>query len=428
MHVWLIQQGEPLPTDAGVPRLLRTGLLADALVRRGHEVTWWAATFNHATKTQRASSDQTLRVAPAFQLHLLHSPGYARNISFARIRDHRLLGRSFAQRIQSERLPDVIHCAFPTIELAFEAARFAKDCNVPIVMDARDMWPDIFVDALPDWLRPVGRMLLGQDFRMTRYAFQNATAISAHAPGFVDWGLRYAGRSRTPLDVDFPFSYPEKPPSQGALAAADGFWRDRGVMHDPRDFVVCFFGTFAARKEVDLDIVPAAARLLAQRAPRVKFILCGDGPAAARLARETAGLQNVVLPGWVDFPRIWSLMRHSQVGLLPYLPSRDFIMSVPNKAVEYLSAGLPILTSLQGGYLNRLIDETGCGALYAGRDPQSLAAQLEAMSLEEDMLASKRLAARRLFDEQLRADVVTTRMIHHLEQVAAVGRPNPTSR
>lgn len=416
MHVWLIQQGEPLPTDAGTPRLLRTGLLAEALVEAGHRVTWWATTFNHATKIHRAKSDVTMQVDPAYRLRLLHSPGYSGNISLSRMLDHRILGWRFAHAARGEKSPDIIHCAFPTIELAYEAARFAAQRGVPLVMDARDMWPDIFLDALPRAARGVGRLLLMPDFRMTRYAFRQATAITAHAPGFVDWGLRHAGRERTDRDVDFPFSYPLAAPAAAAAQEATEFWNRAGVRRD--DFIVCFFGTFAARREVDLAVVPHAARLLERRAPRIKFVLCGAGPAADRLTQAAAGLNNVIMPGWVDFPRIWTLLRSSSVGLLPYLPSRDFALSMPNKAVEYLSAGLPIVTSLNGGYLAEIIGESRCGAFYAGGDAASLAQVLEQLAADSQRMSAMRVAASGLFEQRLRSDIVSAGMIGHLISLA----------
>ena len=49
MDIWVIKDGEPLPIEPDA-RVLRTGLLAAELVRRGHTVTWWTSTFAHHRK------------------------------------------------------------------------------------------------------------------------------------------------------------------------------------------------------------------------------------------------------------------------------------------------------------------------------------------------------------------------------------------
>jgi glycosyltransferase involved in cell wall biosynthesis len=423
MHFWLIQTGEPLPTDAGRQRLLRTGLLAEELVRRGHSVTWWATTFRHSDKTQRADRDTVQEVAPRYRLMLIHSPGYRTNVSFRRLIDHRATGRGFREWARREASPDAISVGFPTIETAYEATSYARERGIPCAIDARDMWPDIYLSMVPAIAKPLVRMLLSKDFRMTSEAFRNATAITAHAPGFVDWALRYAGRERSEMDQDFPFAYPSSTPDAVAVAVAERFWSERGVSEETREFRLCFFGTFAQRREVDLTTVIEAARFLAVEAPDVKFVLCGTGPAFAHFQLLAEGLDNVSLPGWIDAPSIWTLMRRSQVGLLPYLPSVDFLASMPNKSVEYLSAGLPILTSLTGGYLQNVLDGAGCGVFYESLSARSLADAVIALRSDPERLARQHSAARALFESRFRVDAVYGAMASHLESLAQRQKP-----
>jgi glycosyltransferase involved in cell wall biosynthesis len=421
MHVWLIQPGEPLPCDTDAPRMLRTGMLGAQLLRRGHRVTWWATTFRHATKIQRAPANVTIEVSPGYELKLLRSPGYGSNISLRRLVDHRILGRRFREQARLERPPDVIHCSFPTIELAYECARYARSHDVPWVIDARDMWPDIYVDSAPKALRPLVRIALSADFRMTREAFRSATAVSGHAPAFVEWGLRKAGRAGTARDRDFPFSYAAEPPSERALSVANDYWRAQGIAPDDQRFIVCFFGTFAERREVDIETVIRAARLLQAQRPNVKIVLCGAGPASKHYEAMARDLPNVVMPGWVDAAQIWTLMRLSHVGLLPYLPSPDFAASIPNKAIEYLSAGLPVLTCLRGGYLDSVLREARCGVLYEEQSAESLSAAIAGIQSDPAALERQRSAAHALFESRFRHDAVFGQMIDHLELLARRG-------
>ena len=59
--------------------------------------------------------------------------------------------------------------------------------------------------------------------------------------------------------------------------------------------------------------------------------------------------QTYYFPGWVDAAKIFVLMRRSAVGLDP-LPDRyDFLATINNKAIEYMSAGLPVISSPDRG-------------------------------------------------------------------------------
>lgn len=96
MRIWLITVGEPLPTDGGNVRLLRTGILAGLLEAAGHDVVWWSSSLNHAAKTQRFPEYTTLKLGPRFEIKLLHAAGYTRNVSLRTIIHHHRTARKFA--------------------------------------------------------------------------------------------------------------------------------------------------------------------------------------------------------------------------------------------------------------------------------------------------------------------------------------------
>ena len=74
MHIWLIITGERLPIDGNNSRPLRTGILADTLVTKGHKVILWSTTFNHARKKYRFKNDTTITLKDNYHIKLLHSP------------------------------------------------------------------------------------------------------------------------------------------------------------------------------------------------------------------------------------------------------------------------------------------------------------------------------------------------------------------
>lgn len=410
MKIWLVTLGEPLPTDPGTPRLLRAGLLANLLAQAGHQVTWWTSVFDHFGKRHRPVEEGRSRVQPGLDLYFLRAPGYRRNLSLARIRDHRLLARRFVVLAPKESPPDVVLASFPSIELALEAARYGAKRGIPVVLDVRDLWPDIFLDHLPRLIRPLARPLLSPLFQDTREAFRLARAVTGITPLFVAWGLRAAGREAGSWDRDFPLAYPATPLAPDVVAEARAWWEREHGLTANNELTAVFFGSFG--RQVDLDGVIDAARELSGSG--IRFVLCGDGEALARCRRRAADLDHVIFPGWVDAPRIQALMQWANVGLAPYFSRPDFLMSYPNKVLEYLAFGLPVLSAMDG-LVGGLLRENDCGEVYTS--PADLAGRLLALRDDPGRRTAMSIRARGLFQQRFDAARVYADMGRYLESL-----------
>lgn len=415
MRVWLVTVGEPLPTDGSNERLLRTGILACFLARKGHEVLWWTSAFDHVRKTHRAFEDTFVSVAGNYRIAMLHSCGYRRNISLARLFDHRGLARKFMELAPGEPAPDVILCSMPTIELGREAIRYAKDREIPIVLDIRDLWPDIILDIAPPWARWPAKLFLSSLFRDLREACAGATAVIGITDPIVEWGIRYAGRPKTELDRAFPLGYVEQVPSPGEVEKAQRFWGGLDIGADTDEFLVCFFGTIG--RQFDLETVIMAARRLEGGARRFRFVLCGSGDMLPHYRKLAGDITSVVFPGWVGAAEIWTLMRIARAGLAPYRNSIDFRSSLPNKSIEYLSAGLPLVSSLTGE-LERLLEEHGCGVTYTEGDAKSLATVLLELYDHRARLKTMGASASALYRERFTAENIYDELCGYLENLA----------
>ena len=417
MHVWLIQTGEPLPVDGEAPRLLRTGMMAQQLVRLGNDVTWWCSTFNHWTKTHRYPKTTVLELQSGYRLHMLHSPGYERNVSLARILDHRYLAECFEHEIQRVARPDVILSSLPTVEMSEIATRFGRKHGIPVIVDVRDLWPDAFLNFVPPFLRPLGKLFLGGLFHQAKRALENSSSIVGVSEGYLQWGLKLAGRDRRATDAVFPLSYQRTSPSSADLQAAASRLVSLGV--DPRRVVCWFIGTFGQTYDVG-TVIEAARRLHARNDHRVQFVLSGEGGQLEQCREQAKGLDNVIFTAWLNSTEIEWMMSAAGVGLAAYVV--DAPQGLPNKVFEYLSAGLPILSSL-GAEAEELLSANHCGFSYAPGNPDDLLRKLLPLVDDPVLLATMKGAAQRAFDEKFSAERVYGEYLQFVQRLATSSAP-----
>lgn len=393
MRIWLAHVGEPLPIDADNERQLRMSLFAQLLADLGHEVVWWSSTFDHTHKLQRFPQHKTVRVGDRLELRLIHAKPYSANISLDRLINHRQVAKGFealAARMKPHEMPDLIFATMPTVELAAAAARFGSAHGVPVIVDVRDLHPDIYLSLVPRFARPLARLALAPLYRDLRTALRKASGLIAIAPSFLEWALQHAGRARRDSDAVFPLAYPELKASPQALATAAAELEAAGVRQDRK--IVWYVGTF--NRWIDLGTVIESARgLAADGDDEIQFVLSGSGGFDDEWRKQAASLPNVVFTGWIDIPKIVHMRRIAWAGLAPYQPG---FLTVGNKLFEYMAGGLPILLSI-GGDARKIVEEHDAGYAYEGKSSASLTSTINRMRVDgvQQRMASNSLEAYR---------------------------------
>jgi glycosyltransferase involved in cell wall biosynthesis len=411
MRVWLITVGEPLPGLSGNSRLWRTGMLSGELGRRGHDVTWWTSRFDHFGKRFFDWQSRDYSVEANVVIRFLDGRPYSRNIGVARMVNHWQVARDFRALADGYLRPDVILCSFPTIELGSAATRLGRRWGIPVLLDVRDLWPDIFLDAAPRPLKPVARLLLHPYFRATTQSLQAAAGIVAVSRGYLDWGVSRAGRAEGGTDRVFPLGYSLPRPTVESRDAGRAMLGRYGVGGNA---IACLFAGTLGRT-YDLAPVLQAARDLVGRPFR--FVICGDGERAPEWRERAKGLENVHFTGWLDQQDMRAALAGADIGLAAYATGAP--QGLPNKVIEYLAAGLPVLSSLEGE-TRQLLNEQGCGCSYPASDAHALVAALASLE-PPDRRAQMSGRSRRVFEARFQAQTVYGELADFLEEQAGAG-------
>jgi len=166
-----------------------------------------------------------------------------------------------------------------------------------------------------------------------------------------------------------------------------------------------------------LETVVEAARLLERkRNGSIQIVLAGDGDKYKKLRNMSRGLRNVIFTGWIDEVSIFALMHISSVGLSPYI--KNAFQSLPNKPFEYMAAGLPILSSLQGE-LEMLIRSEKLGIQYQAGDVSSLVENVLWFLENIEERKAMGVRARKLLEERFSVEKVYGSLAKHLEHVGS---------
>lgn len=372
-RIWITTDWEANPFMEGSPQLGRMNSLAKYLSENGYEVVLWFTTFSHPDKKYVAHKTEIRNISENETVVLLHSPvSYKQNMSPSRIVYHSRLAKEMKRLIKDTSRfpkPDLIFCSYPTEQFCRVAINYGKRNNVPVIMDARDQWPDIFERALPEKLRWAANIALAPFKKMTAADFSKASAICAMSPVMLKWALNYAKREQRELDTSIFIGCTKNILPDDVLKDELARWAKLGI--SASTWNICLFSTLS-KTAVDVDTVIEAVKIVHEAHPEIRLIVGGKGDEEERLKAVAADLPFVKMMGWMNSREMTSLMSVSKAGLLCYRNTKDFKDGWGNKVGQYLSYSLPLLTSARG-FAKQYISEHQCGIAYNEYDSAGLA-------------------------------------------------------
>jgi glycosyltransferase involved in cell wall biosynthesis len=378
MKVWVINPHDALPGESwGYTRGL---LIAEVLAAGGHKVIWWSGSFAHATKTQRESPCVP---GPEFCgnlfVRLLSTPGYQAHVGIGRL----LYFAMFAGRLlrASKRIgekPDVILIMMPAPFVDLVAVQLAKRFKIPLIVEFRDLWPELFARALPKSFQRFSRIVFAPFFAMRRYLFANSQAVCALNRTYLLAAQSELEGDKRKGEREMRIVYNALHIDEVRAWAADESSTDQksGVLlQKPEgEFWCIHVGTLNANSDVvtvwesSLVIDQAIAE---GRIPPMKVIITGDGPLRPLLEAfiKQHAPRSLVYIGVVDPPRLYRYLGLSDVGISAY--SAVSTVAMPTKAYDYFAAGLPVVNSLHGEFED-LLRVNQAGLQYTAGDSRSL--------------------------------------------------------
>jgi glycosyltransferase involved in cell wall biosynthesis len=358
MKIWLINPYGPIPGEAW--RDYRFTILGKFLAERGHDVVWWTANFSHHFKKYRSRGWQDVPVTEGFRIRLV-------------LCETVFCGRTYL-RGAGEARPDFIIGVDPPQSVGLTSVRLARRHRTPVVLDVFDLWPELFVLAIPRRLRPLAPAILAPWYRMRRQNLRSADAIASLCNTYLD-----VARSQVPAlresDSLTVFNGIDIAAFRSSMASAEDAAALAVKMGKASDAVWAIYAG-SLGPNYDIPTLLEAAVLLEQRRSRARILIAGDGPLLPLVKSFIASrhLDTISFLGNLTHQELARTFQACDVGLCAY--GQHSNVAMPDKAYDYMAAGLPIVNSLRGE-LERFLAERDIGVQYRAGDAASLADALE---------------------------------------------------
>jgi glycosyltransferase involved in cell wall biosynthesis len=418
MNIWILQTGEPLHIDPSRYRPMRAMNLADYLISQGHQVTIWSASFFHQGQENRTLKNTDFIVNKNLTIKLIYSPGYKKNASLGRLLDHILLGLNLRKALKKQsEFPDAAFIGFPPMEIAYFAAKWFKLKGIPFYIDIKDPWPTHLVNLSPKKIRRIVKIILQPYYYITRYAFRNATGLSAITEDYLNWANFLATRISNKNDFVFPLSS-KITQVDARLLDKEKTWAANLLINSSK-LNYMFVGTIN-NKHFDWGPIMEAAKGLEKS--NIGFIVCGEGSAKEVLIKEYGHLNNLYFTGHVNQSKIQALSYLCQGGLAPYKNNTTFSNTISNKMLEYIALDLPIFTPLTGRGAKTL-KEKHVAHIYDGESITGLLECIKIQILDREHHREYKISPRAVYKELFNFESVYESAYQHIRSIAKEDKP-----
>jgi len=369
MNIWILNHYATPPDTPGVTRHFD---FARELVKRGHQVTIFAAGFSHRTRIEeRLEGKQNYRreSIDGVEFIWLKTLPYYKGNDWRRVLN--MLSYCFSVipfGLRLKESPDIILASSPHLFAGLAGYILTKFKRTRFIFEVRDLWPRTFVEIggygeknLVIKLLRVVEKFLYQRAKKIVVLLPNASEYIAGL-GIPSNKIVYIPNGVSPerlshSDINLP----------GELDKTISSLKSNGKL------LVGYTGAHGIANA--LETIIEAARILQDRGvDKIYFLMVGDGPEKGRLVAKTKnwGLSNASFHDSIPKYAMPALLRTIDIAVRAGRQSGLSGYGIsPNKVFDYMASAKPIIWTNNSA--NNPVAEANCGISVPPEDPQQMA-------------------------------------------------------
>ncbi len=368
--------------DFGSKGNTRFNYLANLLAVNHFNVELVTSDFSHGRKKKRGAIAEKYN----YKITPITEPVYRKNISIKRFYSHYMMSQNLKKYLNNRKIPDLIYCAVPSLDVAKVAIQYAKSHRIPVLIDVQDLWPQAFkmVFNIP----VISELAFYPMQKKANYIYSNADEIIAVSETYAKEVLQvnnvqkkahsiYIGTDLDKFDEIDKFSGKK----------SDEIW-------------LVYIGTLG--HSYDLPSVIDALEIIEKVGiTNIKFIVMGDGPLRTKFESYAKRKNvNADFTGTLDYKKMVGILKVSDIAINPI--SKGAAGSIINKHADYAAAGLPVINTQENIEYRGLVEDYQMGLNCENNNPVDLSEKLmilyEDKSLRNKMALNSRRLAKEKFD------------------------------
>ena len=288
--------------------------------------------------------------------------------------------------------PDLVIVSYPPILLAFSVAIFCYFKNIKYIVDFRDAWPDIFTKNI--FLK---KFLFLFSYPIINFTIKNSFKLTGCAPFFKDFIIKYSNTFQSKKYTYIPHTY---------FSNSDIEIKLKSNIPKKKKINLIYLGVLSNQRRIGefIDFFYSY-----KYNSKMNLFICGNGDLLG-LLKDKYESTNVFFSGYIDLIKMDTFSIDANIGIAPYELNEGFITNIPNKIIEYLYYGLPIITNLQSNIISDLNQNLPSPVIFNYNSCQNLHDHFDSILNNKNIKSiDNKYQIRKIFKEKFGPDIFIKR-------------------
>ena len=331
-HVLLIHQNFVSGRQAGNARAIH---MVAEILRRGFHVDVITGYSSYLEEGAEANSDVLTEQEGGLTIVRVETGG-GKSSLFHRGRSYlRFLAKAF-RCLRTFPKTEVVYATSPPLPQLLLSMAVSCWRGAPMVLEIRDLWPRALVDV--GLLR--SRLLIKLLEWIEAVAYRYCDHCVPVSPPFVEY-LRAMGVR--PVDMTVIPSGGDPDYIEADHEESCRWCHQRGL---DGKFLVVYCGSF--NEHYGIDCIVETAVELAPSRPDIHWVFAGNGRHREKIEQFVSQHESIHYLGQLPRDEIRYLLWSANIAIVSMIPCPHMETVIPGKIMDYLAAGLPILSTADG--------------------------------------------------------------------------------